>query len=71
VPPIWRDSSGRPLPTRPCAQCGAAIPITQQLAPRSVEWRPCDSVRIVNWCGHAEELLPSPWGLLPVWEGWS
>jgi hypothetical protein len=31
------------------------MPITKQLPPRSVEWRPCDSVRIVNWCGHAEE----------------
>jgi hypothetical protein len=41
--------------------------ITQRLAPRSVDWRSCDSVRIVNWCGHAEE-LPSPWGLLPVME---
>jgi hypothetical protein len=25
-------------------------------------------VRVVNWCGHGEELLPSPWGMLPVME---
>jgi hypothetical protein len=25
-------------------------------------------MRVVNWCGHGEELLPSPWGLLPVME---
>jgi hypothetical protein len=63
-PPVWRD-----LPTRPCPRCGAPLPITQRIVePRAVDWRPCASVRVVNWCGHAEELLPSPWGLLTVME---
>jgi hypothetical protein len=26
------------------------------------------SVRIVSCCGHGDEYLPSPWGLLPVLE---
>jgi hypothetical protein len=67
-PPVWLDEEGRPLPIRFCHRYGADVPLTQRLAPRSVEWRPCNSGRIVNWCGHAEELLPSPWGLLPVLE---
>jgi hypothetical protein len=25
-------------------------------------------LRVVEWCGHGTEVLPSPWGLLPVVE---
>jgi hypothetical protein len=62
---------GLPLPTRPCPRCATEVPITQAIHPaalRAFRWEPCRSVTIVQYCGHGEELLPSPWGLLPVLE---
>jgi hypothetical protein len=47
------------------------VPITQAIhaaAVPTLKWMPCQSVRVVNWCGHGEEWLPPPWGLLPVLE---
>jgi hypothetical protein len=37
-------------------------------AARALGWVPCRSIRVVEWCSHGTELLPSPWGLLPVAE---
>jgi hypothetical protein len=45
--------------------------MTRAIHPAAVptlKWVPCRSVSIVQWCGHAEVLLPSPWGLFPVME---
>ena len=70
-PPIWRDADGRPLPAKPCPRCGTTVPITESLHPAAavaLGWMPCASVLVVKWCGQGEELLPSPWGLLPVLE---
>jgi len=47
------------------------VPITESLhhsAALPLGGTPCRSVVVVNWCGHGEELLPSPWGLLPMLE---
>jgi hypothetical protein len=71
VTPIWRDEHGRPLPTRPCPRCSTEVPITQAIHPAALQafrWTPCRTVTVVQWCGHGEELLTSPWGLLPVME---
>jgi hypothetical protein len=68
TPPIWLDETGQPLPTKPCPRCAAEVPIIRRLSSRAVDWMPCATVWVVNWCGH-EEWLPSPWGLLPVLEG--
>lgn len=68
-PPIWLDEQGQPLPTRPCSRCGVQVPVTRHLSPRAARalgWVPYRSVRVVEFCGRASELLPSPWGLLPV-----
>jgi hypothetical protein len=37
-------------------------------AARALGWVPCRSIRVVEWCSYGTELLPSPWGLLPVAE---
>jgi hypothetical protein len=37
-------------------------------AARALGWTPCHSLRMVEWCGHGTEGLPSPSGLLPVVE---
>jgi hypothetical protein len=69
--PIWLDAAGRPRPNRPCLRCGTPVPVLQELsleAARALGWMPCQSVGVVEWCGHGTELLPSPWGLLPVME---
>jgi len=45
------------------------VPITETMVPaaaKALGWTPCASVRIVQWCGHGEELLPSPWDWVPV-----
>jgi len=45
------------------------VPITESVrsaAAVALGWTPCATVRVVHWCGHGEELLPSPCGLLPV-----
>jgi hypothetical protein len=48
------------------------VPIHERLTPeaaRALGWVPCRSVRVVEHCGHATEVLPTPtWGLVPVWE---
>ena len=33
VPPIWRDSSGRPILTRPCPRCATEVPIRNPSTP--------------------------------------
>jgi hypothetical protein len=66
--PIWVDEAGKPLPSAPARAVAKPVPVTPQIAPRAVKGTPCTRVRVMNWCGHGEEWLPSPWGLLPVWE---
>jgi hypothetical protein len=67
-PPVWLDEEGRPLPIRFCHRYGADVPLTQRLAPRSVERRP------LRERAHRELVRPrrgaaaEPWGLLPVME---
>ena len=63
MPPTWRDEHGHPLLTKRCAWCGTEVPISETLHPAAAlapGWN--------HWCGHGEELLRSPWGLLPVLE---
>jgi hypothetical protein len=69
--PIWLDAAGQPRPTRPCPRCGVPVPILEQLSlatERALGWTPFQPLRVVEWCGHGTEVLPSPWGLLPVVE---
>src|SRR5262249_37234581 len=62
TPPIWLDPDGHPLPTRPCPRCGSAAPIRRH-APstlRMLGWQPYAVVSVVNWCGHAQDILLVP-----------
>jgi hypothetical protein len=69
TPPTWLDTTGNLLPTCPCQTCGVEVPITETIVPdgaKALGWTPGGTVRLVQWGGHGEELLPLPWGLLPV-----
>jgi hypothetical protein len=61
-PPIWRDDSGQPRPVRPCSRCGREAPIYRfSLADvRRLGWAPFVPAAYVNWCGHAQEVVPIP-----------
>lgn len=73
VPLVWVDENGQPLPTRPCALCGAVLPVRcYGLDPLTrIGWEPFAEVSYVNWCGHRQKFVTLPqaegwWGLVPV-----
>ena len=63
VPPRWPDEQGRPIPTYPCplwSRSGQPIQGVprREFQPRGVAlFRPAS---YVNWCGHAQEIIPLP-----------
>ena len=54
-------------PTRRCPRCGAVTPVSRYEAStmRMLKWRPYNVVRVVAWCGHAQEFI-----LVPESDGW-
>jgi hypothetical protein len=64
VPPRWPDEPGRPIPTYPCPRC------SREVASRfkgfrvenlwHVGWQLFRPATYVNWCGHAQEIIPMP-----------
>ena len=64
VPPRWPDEQGRPLPTYPCRRCGREVAArfrgfrVENL--RHVGWQLFTAATYVNWCGHAQEVIPVP-----------
>ena len=57
VPPRWPGE-----PTHDCPRCGRIVgPLhmrTEHL--RHAGWEPYQVVSYVNWCGHAQEIIPLP-----------
>jgi hypothetical protein len=53
---------GNRLPKTPCPRCGANVgPMRLQVENlRHVGWEPYRVVTYVNWCGHAQEVIPVP-----------
>jgi hypothetical protein len=63
TPPIWLDEHGRPRPTRSCPKCGKDSPEHRYRSEhrRMIGWgRPRQVVKIVNWCGHAQDFVALP-----------
>jgi hypothetical protein len=63
VPSIWLDEFGNRRPTRPCPRCGTVIPAALRLRVedvRRVGWQPYTPAQYVEWCGHAQEVIPIP-----------
>jgi len=64
VPPRWPDEQGRPIPTYPCVRCG--LEVASRFRGFRVEnlehvgWRLFQPTSYVNWCGHAQEIIPVP-----------
>ena len=65
VPPRWPDEQGRPIPTYPCPRCG--LEVTSRFRGFRVEnlrhvgwWKLFRAKTYVNWCGHAQEIIPLP-----------
>jgi hypothetical protein len=64
VPPRWPDEQGRPIPTYPCPRCGLEVASrfrgfrVENL--RHVGWQLFRAETYVNWCGHAQEIIPLP-----------
>jgi hypothetical protein len=64
VPPRWPDEQGRPIPTYPCPPCGLEVASrfrgfrVENL--RHVGWQLFRAETYVNWCGHAQEIIPLP-----------
>jgi hypothetical protein len=62
VPPRWPDEQGRPLPTYPCPRCGREVAVrlrgfrAENL--KQVGWQAYRVESYVNWCGHAQEVIP-------------
>jgi len=56
-PPRWPGE-----PTHDCPKCGRIVgPLhmrTEHL--KHVGWEPYQVVSYVNWCGHAQEIIPFP-----------
>jgi hypothetical protein len=56
-PPRWPGE-----PTHDCPKCGRIVgPLhmrTEHL--KHVGWQPYQVVSYVNWCGHAQEIIPFP-----------
>ena len=61
-PPTWLGPDGHRLPTRPCPQCGKAVPVRHFAAStlRQLGWRPYGKASWVNWCGHPVEVILLP-----------
>ena len=64
TPPRWVDEHGHPCPTRPCPTCGRVIPIKRWPVLRTGAMRrwPYEVLRVVEWCGHQQELILVPDG---------
>ncbi len=66
TPPVSVDEQGRPLPMDPCPRpgCGREVPVrfkgfrVEHL--RHVGWQAYRVASYVNWCGHAQEVIPLP-----------
>jgi hypothetical protein len=64
VPPRRPDEHGRPIPTYPCPRCGREV--TRRFRGFRVEnlkhlgWALFEPTSFVNWCGHAQEIIPLP-----------
>jgi hypothetical protein len=64
--PFSLDEQGQPMPTYPCPRpgCGREVPVrfkgfrVQHL--RHVGWEAYRVETYVNWCGHAQEVIPWP-----------
>jgi len=73
VPPRWPDEQGRPIPTYPWPRCGLEVASrfrgfrVENL--RHVGWQAYRVETYVNWCGHAQEVIPLPRedGLVAFW----
>ncbi len=64
VPPRWPDEQGRPLPTYPCPRGG--LEVVSRFRGFRVEnlkhvgWALFQPTVVVNWCGHAQEIIALP-----------
>jgi len=64
VPPRWPDEQGRQLPTYPCPRCDREVAARfrgfRVAHLRHVGWQAYRIERYVNWCGHAQGVIPFP-----------
>jgi hypothetical protein len=60
VPPIWLDESGERRPMGGCVRCGREAPIHRFRLEdlRRLGWRLFALAEFMNWCGHAQALVP-------------
>ena len=64
TPPRWVAWDGQVCPTRPCPTCGRVIPIKRRpvLRTGAIRHRPYEVLRVLEWCGHGQELILVPEG---------
>ena len=64
MPPVWLDENAQRVPTRACPRpgCGREYPLRRYRYEtlRQIGWPLFRVARFVNWCGHAQELIPVP-----------
>jgi len=64
VPAWWPDERGKPIATYPCPRCGREVASrfrgfrVEHLS--HVGWSLFRASSYINWCGHAQEVIPVP-----------